>query len=325
MTANASPLIDIRAFENGDAKTRRIIAEQVDAICQSTGFLAITNHGIAQETLNNFWQSVQNFFELSIEQKQQSKALHPGYPYGYMSNESETLSASIGNQTPPDIKETFNGGPQHTPIDITDPDALAFCYAVTPWPSQPPAFKASWIKYYEAMEALAQRIMQLFAVALKLSPNFFDSYIDTPISALRAINYPPQSRAPQKDQLRAGAHSDYGTLTILWPQADSIGLEIQLLDNTWQEVAPIPGAFIINIGDLMARWTNNRWRSTIHRVANPAQHDPASRRQSIAYFHQPNWDAVIKCLTDTEPLHEPVKSGPYLMAKFKSTVSQKDK
>lgn len=325
MTTNASPLIDIRAFENGDTKTRQNIAEQVDAICQSTGFLAIANHGIPVETTNNLWQSVQQFFDLSIEQKQQSKIFQPGYPYGYMSNESETLSASIGNQTPPDLKETFNGGPQRTPTSVTDPDALAFCYAPTPWPSQPLSFKASWLGYYEAMEALAQRIMQLFAVALQLSPNFFDSYITSPISALRAINYPPQSRAPQKDQLRAGAHSDYGTLTILWPQGDSSGLEIQLPDGTWQEVAPIAGAFIINIGDLMARWTNNRWRSTIHRVTNPAQHDPASRRQSIAYFHQPNWDAVIECLTDTEPLHEPTKSGPYLMGKFKSTVSQKEK
>ena len=325
MPANASPVIDIRAFENGDAKTRQIIAEQVDAICQSTGFLAITNHGISAETTTNLWRTVQQFFDLSIGQKQQSKILHPGYPYGYMSNESETLGASIGNQTPPDLKETFNGGPQHTPTGVTDLDALGFCYAPTPWPSQPLLFKASWIKYYEAMEALAQRIMQLFAVALKLSPNFFDSYIDTPISALRAINYPPQSRAPQKDQLRAGAHSDYGTLTILWPQDDSSGLEIQLQDGTWQEVAPIAGAFIINIGDLMQRWTNNRWRSTVHRVTNPARHDPASRRQSIAYFHQPNWDAVIKCLTDTEPLHKPTTSGPYLMSKFKSTVSQKDK
>ena len=325
MRSKAPPLIDLRAFENGDGETRQNYAEQVDAICQSTGFLAITNHGISVETTTNLWRSVQQFFDLSIEQKQQSKILHPGYPYGYMGSESETLSASIGNQTPPDIKETFNGGPQHTPSTITDPDALAFCYATTPWPSQPPAFKDSWINYYVAMEALAQRIMQLFAVALRLSPDFFDSYIDAPISALRAINYPPQSRAPQKDQLRAGAHSDYGTLTILWPEDDSRGLEIQLLDGTWQEVTPIPGAFIINIGDLMARWTNNRWRSTIHRVTNPDTRDQASRRQSIAYFHQPNWDAVIKCLTDAEPMHEPTTSGPYLMGKFKSTVSLLEK
>ena len=170
------------------------------------------------------------------------------------------------------------------------------------------------------MQDLAARIMRLFATALQLEPNFFDEYITSPISALRALNYPPQDHAPQPNQLRAGAHSDYGTLTILWPQDNSRGLQIQRPDNTWQEVAPLSGAFIINIGDLMARWTNNRWRSTLHRVANPAQHDPASRRQSIAYFHQPNWDAVIACLTDTQPLYAPVVSGPYLMSKFKATI-----
>jgi isopenicillin N synthase-like dioxygenase len=168
--------------------------------------------------------------------------------------------------------------------------------------------------------------MRLFAEALSLDTHYFDEYISSPISALRALNYPPQQHAPQPGQLRAGAHSDYGSLTILLPQSDSRGLEIQRLDGTWQEVVPVPGAFIINLGDLMARWTNNRWRSTMHRVANPEHtHDPHSRRQSIAYFHQPNWDANISTIpTCTNPSttssYEPVLSGPYLMSKFKSTV-----
>ena len=320
MTLEAAQLIDLAAFEQGDTQTQQRIAHLVDEACQHTGFLAITNHGISHDITHDMWQAVQQFFDLALDQKQQSKVPHPGYPYGYMSNEAETLSASLGNATPPDLKETFNGGPPLIPPHITDPDALAFCYAPTPWPTHPPAFTESWNNYYNAMQDLAARIMRLFATALQLEPNFFDEYITTPISALRALNYPPQDHAPQPNQLRAGAHSDYGTLTILWPQDNSRGLQIQRPDNTWQEVAPIPGAFIINIGDLMARWTNNRWRSTLHRVANPAQHDPTSRRQSIAYFHQPNWDAVIACLTDTQPLYAPVASGPYLMSKFQTTV-----
>ena len=320
MTLTAAPLIDLAAFEQGDSQTQQRIAQLVDEACRHTGFLAITNHGISRDITHNMWQAVQQFFDLSLDQKQQSKVPYPGYPYGYMSDEAETLSASLGNATPPDLKETFNGGPPLIPVHITDPDALAFCYAPTPWPTQPPAFTESWNNYYNAMQDLAARIMRLFATALQLEPNFFDEYITSPISALRALNYPPQDHAPLPNQLRAGAHSDYGTLTILWPQDNSRGLQIQHPDDTWQEVIPIPGAFIINIGDLMARWTNNRWRSTLHRVANPAQHDPTSRRQSIAYFHQPNWDAAIACLTDTPPLYEPVASGPYLMSKFKATV-----
>jgi isopenicillin N synthase-like dioxygenase len=208
MTLEAAPLIDLAVFEQGDTQTQQRIAKLVDEACQHTGFLAITNHGIAHDITHNMWQAVQQFFDLALDQKQQSKVPHPGYPYGYMSNEAETLSASLGNATPPDLKETFNGGPLHTPAHITDLDALAFCYAPTPWPTQPPAFIESWNNYYNAMQDLAARIMRLFATALQLEPNFFDEYITSPISALRALNYPPQDHAPQPNQLRAGAHSD---------------------------------------------------------------------------------------------------------------------
>ena len=139
---------------------------------------------------------------------------------------------------------------------------------------------------------------------------------------MRALNYPEQTVAPQPGQLRAGAHSDYGSLTILLPQAGSKGLQIERPDKSWMDVPPVPGAFIINIGNLMARWTNDRWVSTVHRVANPANPQEAkARRQSFAFFHQPNWFAEISSLVAGErPKYEPVLSGPYLMGKFKSTV-----
>lgn len=326
MSTEAAPVIDLAAFENGSSHIRAAIAKSVDDACRTTGFLAITHHGVTPHVIDNMWTTMQQFFDLPVDTKNLSRVPSPGYPYGYMGNEAETLAASRGDSTPPDLKETFNGGPTHIPKHITDKTALDFCYAQTPWPTQPISFTTAWSNYYNEMESLATRIMRLFAVALHLDENFFDSYISSPISALRALNYPPQQHAPKPGQLRAGAHSDYGSLTILLPQSDSRGLEIQRLDNSWQEVLPIPDAFIINIGDLMARWTNNRWRSTLHRVVNPdQQHDPTSRRQSIAYFHQPNWDATITtintCLQPGEQsAFEPVDSGPYLMSKFTSTV-----
>ncbi|WP_292329531.1 2OG-Fe(II) oxygenase family protein [Mesorhizobium sp.] len=126
--------------------------------------------------------------------------------------------------------------------------------------------------------------------------------------------------------MRAGAHTDYGSLTILLPQPGSRGLQIVTPGGEWAEVPPVPGAFVINIGDLMARWTNDRWVSTVHRVVNPpAQQGGKDRRQSMAFFHQPNWDAEIAvldaCLSEGEaPKYEPVRSGPYLMGKFKATT-----
>ena len=172
------------------------------------------------------------------------------------------------------------------------------------------------------MENLASRIMVMFAAALNLKDDYFASFIDHPISALRALNYPEQTVAPQPGQLRAGAHSDYGSLTILLQLTGSKGLQIERADKSWMDVPPVPGAFIINIGDLMARWTNDRWVSTVHRVANPANPEEArARRQSFAFFHQPNWFAEITSLIPGEtPKYEAVLSGPYLMGKFKSTV-----
>ncbi len=213
------------------------------------------------------------------------------------------------------------------PASVTDPDALAFCYAPTIWPAQPAGFFDAWTAYYAALENLAARVMRLFAVALNLPENHFERFIDAPISALRALNYPEQHVAPKPGQLRAGAHTDYGSLTILLPQAGSKGLEIITPDGQWTAVPPVEGAFVINIGDLMARWTNDRWVSTLHRVVNPSPDDGGmARRQSLAFFHQPNWNAEITvldaCLAPGETAkYPPVFSGPYLMSKFKSTTA----
>ena len=176
------------------------------------------------------------------------------------------------------------------PPGLADPEALAFCYAETIWPPAPAGFVDAWKAYYAAMEDLAARIMRVFAVALKLPEDYFAGVIDRPVSALRALNYPHPTVPPQPGQLRAGAHTDYGSLTILLPEAKSGGLQIFTPEREWRPVPPVPGAFIINIGDLMALWTNDRWVSTLHRVVNPAPDAKGStRRQSFAFFHQPNW------------------------------------
>ncbi|MGN6101496.1 MAG: isopenicillin N synthase family dioxygenase [Devosia sp.] len=320
------PIISLSKFENSGADGRKLLGLEVDAICRTTGFLAIADHGVPRDTIAGLWSKAAAFFDQPVEVKQAARAPYPGYPYGYLGPDSEALAASRGVATPPDLKESFNGGPLSVPPGMTDKEALGFCYAETIWPSAPAGFKDAWQAYYRAMEDLAARIMRLFAVALTLPEDYFDPMIDHPVSALRALNYPEQTVAPQPGQLRAGAHSDYGSLTILLPQAGSKGLQIQRADGSWVDVPPVPDAFIINIGDLMQRWTNDRWVSTVHRVVNPANPEEArQRRQSFAFFHQPNWFAEIACLdvclaVGDKPKYEPVLSGPYLMGKFKSTV-----
>jgi isopenicillin N synthase-like dioxygenase len=320
------PVFDLSRFERATAAGKPALGAEVDGICRDTGFLAISRHGVPQAVIDNAWEAARAFFDLPAQEKQKSRAPYAGYPYGYLGPGTEALAKSKGVDTPPDLKESFNGGPLAVPPGLTDEDALAFCYAATIWPDRPAGFRPAWEAYYRALEDLARRIMRVFAVALKLPEDTFEPTIDRPISALRALNYPEQRIAPQAGQLRAGAHTDYGSLTILLPQAGSGGLQILAPSGEWRDVPPVDGAFLINIGDLMALWTNDRWVSTLHRVVNPdSAEGRTKRRQSFAFFHQPNWDQEIVCLPsclgpDGRAKYEPVRSGPYLMSKFKSTV-----
>ena len=304
---------DLGAFEAAQGEDRRLKARNLDEICRSTGFLVLHGHGIPAHVTDGVWTAAQAFFAQTPDEKRKVAAPYAGYPYGYLGPNAEALARSKGEETPPDLKESFNGGPLNTPANITDPDALAFCYQPTLWPDLP-GFRPAWEAYYSAMESLAARIMVAFAAALNLPEDHFAPTIRAPISALRALNYPATTTVPLDKQQRAGAHTDYGSLTILKPQPGSQGLQIAR-NGDWIDVPAPDHAFVINIGDLMARWTADRWVSTLHRVvAKPDQ--PA--RQSLAFFHQPNWDAEITPL-DGSTAYPPVQSGPYLMAKFRST------
>lgn len=324
--AAAFPVFDLGRFEAAGPAERDELGREVDRICRTTGFLAIRNHGVAQEAIDGVWEKASAFFDLPPDDKRKAAAPYPGYPYGYLGPKLEALAKSKGVDTPPDLKESFNGGPQSAPSGIADEDALGFCYAPTIWPEAPVGFRDAWQRYYAAMEDLAARAMRLFAVALELPVTYFDRFIGAPISALRALNYPAQRVPPEPGQLRAGAHTDYGSLTILLPQEGSRGLEILSPQGTWVAVPPVAGAFVVNIGDLMARWTADRWISTLHRVVNPPPEEGGmARRQSLAFFHQPDWDAEIAvlphCVAAGEaPKYAPVRSGPYLMEKFRSTT-----
>ena len=181
---------------------------------------------------------------------------------------------------------------------------------------EPAELEEVFRRYFSEMGELASRILSLFALALDLHPDFFARAIDHHASALRALDYPALESAPGPGQLRAGAHSDYGSLTVLLAEPGSRGLEILHPEGYWQAVPIEEGAFIVNIGDLMARWSNDRWVSTLHRCTCEGSE---KRRRSIAFFHLPNWDAEIRCIGEP-PKYPPVEAGAYLMEKFRSTV-----
>ncbi|MDG1936050.1 MAG: 2-oxoglutarate and iron-dependent oxygenase domain-containing protein [Paracoccaceae bacterium] len=306
---------NLAKFEQATKDERKGLSKKLDIICRDSGFLLISGHQVPDNVIQAQWAAVSSFFALSQEVKNKASAPYPGYPYGWIGPNREALAASKGEKTPPDLKESFNGGPLNVPEGLSDQQAYEFCYQPTLWPNIN-GFQSAWQAYYAEMERLAVRIMAALAEALGLKGDFFDPFIQQPISALRALYYPATSAQTQTGQQRAGAHTDYGSLTILLPQAGTSGLQI-LHKDEWVNVPTLENCFVINIGDLMALWTSQQWISALHRVvAIPDQ----PSRHSLAFFHQPDWDSEITPIFSEKPFHS-VKSGPYLMEKFKSTNS----
>ena len=304
---------DLAAFAAAKGADRADRAAALDRICRETGFVVLTGHGVDAAIIARQWEAVRRFFAQPPEAKQ-AVAPAQGAPYGYLGPDREALARSRGVDTPPDLKESFSGRPAQEAPPGADTTARAFMTAPTPWPDLP-GFRDAWEGYYAALEDLAARIMVAFAEALSLPSDHFAPVHQNPISALRALHYPATGEIAAGDQQRAGAHTDYGTLTILLPQAGSSGLQIRQGDD-WVDVTAPPDAFVINIGDLMARWTADRWVSTLHRVV-ARSHQPA--RLSLAFFLQPDWFAEIAPL-DGSDIYPPVASGPYLMQKFQAAA-----
>lgn len=186
------------------------------------------------------------------------------------------------------------------------------------WPDRPAALRALWIDYFRTMEDLAQAIMRLFALALDLPEKFFDDKIDRHISRLRVRNYPEPEEPPVPGQIRAGGRTDCGSLTILTAEANPGGLQVCNKNGDWATVPIAEDCDIVNIGDMMARWTNDRRVSTLHRAVNPpADRAAGSRRQSLVFFHNPNDDSEIRCLPTClapgeAPKYQPTGSGEHL-------------
>ncbi len=320
------PIVDIAAWETGGAAARRAIAATVAETCARAGVLMVTGHGIDPHVIAAMESTTRDFFDRPLAEKLAIDTAGADVVRGYRRIGTTTVAYSLGQVAPPDLREQFITGPEPIAGDpYFDAPETALYFQPNVWPVHPAGMRRAWQAYYRAADGLARRIMQIFAAALALPETWFDDKIDRAISNLIASNYPAQPEPPLPGQLRAGAHTDFGSLTLLLTQDRPGGLQVMGGDGGWHDVAPRPGTFIVNLGDLMAQWTNDRWRSTLHRVVNPPREVAGdSRRQSIVFFHQPNYDAVIECLPTChgpgDPIrHRPVRSGEHLRAKLRKT------
>ena len=323
------PAIDIEAFRLGGADDRREVARQVANAFETIGFATVTGHGIERTSIDRMFETARAFFDEPSDVKLSYVPTEPGAP-GYYSLASGSLAATLGEETPPDLKESFTIGPVDVPDDpyYRHPDARRW-FPDNQWPPLP-GFAEVWSEHYRATTRFAMTMTEICAVALDLPADYFAPWFDRQNSTLSVINYPEQKRKPEPGQLRAGAHSDYGSLTLLLKEKGGSGLQVRAADGSWVDVLPSKDAFIVNIGDMLAEWTNDRWVSTVHRVANPVSDvgGEESRRMSCAYFLQPNYDSVISplpsCVDEAHPpRYEPITAAGHLLAKMEKQYASK--
>ena len=328
MNNDLVPVIDISGFFTGDLVKMQVVADQIAEACEFSGFFQITGHGVAEEFISSVYDVSREFFDMPEEAKAKCAQPSPDQVRGWSGVAQESLSSSLGEASPGDLKEKMDIGPSNVPDDpYYSLDVAGPHFAPNVWPDEPAQFRSLWERYFEEMSGLSASLMQMFALGLSLPVDFFEDKIDKHISMMRVLNYPDQPNAPLEGQLRAGAHSDYGSLTLLRQEDRPGGLQVRNKAGEWIDVPTVPGGLVVNIGDLMAEWTNDRWVSTMHRVINPPR-DAAgdSRRISIVLFHQPNYDAIIQCLPSCLPEHgvpkyQPITSGEHLFNKFTAQTS----
>lgn len=320
------PVTDIAPFLGGDDADKRAVAARVAQACEETGFLVIAGHGMAQATIDAAITAGFAFFDQPAAVKDRYHPAGEARQRGYHGVETRGLASTLDADAPKDLRESLFLGPvdDHRATYAHIP-AAATAYAPNILPTNPPGYDRVLVDIYRAFERLAADLMRLFAVALKLPEDHFAGLIDKHFSILSTHHYPALTEPPKPGQLRTGAHTDYGALTILAMTEANGGLEARMADGQWVPVQAGPGELVVNLGDMMQRWTNDRWVSTLHRVVTPdAIGDAMSRRLSIGYFMHPNYDAEIRCIPTclepgAAPRHPTITAGDHIRTKIEKS------
>ena len=311
----AIPTIDLTGFRSGERREIERVAREIGAAARGIGFFTIVNHGIPSGLVNAAFAEAKRFFALPTSEKMRVSVTHSKDYRGYVRTGEETLDPT----KPPDIKECFNLGPD---LSADHPDVVSgrpFA-AVNQWPASA-SFRATLTSYHAANLELVVALHRAFALDLGIEEDFFDARFSRAVGVMRLLRYPPHPGTFDGSSYGAGAHCDYGNLTLL-AQDQTGGLEVRARDGTWLPVPPMPEAFVCNIGDCLMRWSNDVYVSTPHRVVNRSPRE----RFSIAFFGDPNAEAVVACLPTCltpgdVPKYSPITYGAYLRSRYDATYS----
>jgi isopenicillin N synthase-like dioxygenase len=299
---SAIPVIDVAALVDGSPLQAREVATALGKACRDVGFFYVAGHGVPAELMKRVFDTSAAFFTGPPSVREAVSFDGPGSNRGYIRLGDETLDPG----KPPDVKEAFNIGLELAPDDPELVAGVAF-RAANLWPEMP-GFRATMLDYFNQVWRLGRDLH--FALDLGLDPDFFESKLDRPNATLRLLHYPPSEKPLSGGQLGAGVHTDYGNVTLLATDAVG-GLMVQDRSGRWLDAPVIPGTFVCNIGDCLMRWSNDVYVSTPHKVVNPGLD-----RYSVAFFLDPNPDAVVDCLPTCTSPERPAKYAPISGAEF---------
>jgi len=313
-------IVDISPFIGGDEAGRAATARAFGRAFETTGFAVITGHGVPAGLADRLYATLKRFFDLPYDRKAALIPPEQAKKRGYLPVGIESVARTLSGETPPDLCEALVFAAPHREIRGVSAGAPNI------WPDEPAELAGlirDWTGY---MEGLTRTLARISALALDLPEEYLDDAFADPAIALRFVNYPDQPDPPAPGQLRYGAHHDYGGLTILRQDAAPGGLQICDRNGIWRDARVVPDSFVINVGDLMARWTNERWQSTLHRVDNPSRDLTGStQRLSMVAFTGPNehWEVagLPSCIGPDNPSRfPPVRAGDYIHAKIKASM-----
>lgn len=285
--AETLPVIDLTAMREGTAVDKAAVGHALRQACEHTGFFYISGHGIDPALIERVFAQSQQFFAQRMDVKLATDKAQSKANRGYEKLGGQTLEPGM----PPDLKEGFYIGEE---LAEDHPRVLAgrFNQGPNQWPEQLPAFQTAMQDYYAALLQLSERIMAGLALSLELPEDFFADFCNEPLCTLRLLHYPPQPEKPLPGEKGCGAHTDFGGITILLLD-DKPGLQVwDAKAEDWINATPIPGTFVVNLGDMIARWTNDLYRSTLHRVVNTS----GAERYSVPFFYSGAPEHEVSCL-----------------------------
>lgn len=297
------PVIDYGPYFAGEPGALQALAQQVRDACEHIGFFYILNHGVPQEVIDRGFAASRRFHALPLERKLALRLNENNIGYLPM-NASVQGASTVHKATKPNQNESFfvsyDRGPDHPEVRAGVP-----LRGLNQWPDGVPGLREDMMAYFHALNAMCDRMMPAFAVALDMPPDFFAPFFANEAHAnLRFLHYPPQADVSE-NTFGTAPHTDNSFMTAL-ARNDVPGLAVRLPSGEWFPPPVLPGTFLVNLGNMMRRWSNDRFLSTPHGVINESSAD----RYSIAYFHSPNPSSVIECLPSCVSADDPARYPP---------------